>query len=379
LAIKPLPYTLSMSVRPTRPTVCLNMIVKNEAHVIARCLNSARPLIDRWCIVDTGSTDDTERVIRETLAGIPGTLHSRPWQNFGHNRSEAIELARQERCDYLLFIDADELFDVPADFAWPESMTADAYELTCLYSGVSYARLALAATRLPWRWVGVLHEYPDCGSPHVTQALGAPKVIIHHDGARARDESTYLKDIAILERAVRDDPSNTRNIFYLAQSYRDAGRVEESRTTYVRRTAMGGWDEERWYALFQVATLTERLNEPHEDIVAAYLQAFSARPTRAEPLVELARFYRLSGHYALAYLYAKHACGLPPPPDRLFVDQSAYTWRALDELAISAFYVGSSEARRDGAQAAERLMTEGALPASEMDRVAKNRAFYAVP
>ena len=170
----------------SRPTVCLNMIVKNEAHVIARCLASARPLIDRWCIVDTGSTDATEAAIRKALDGIPGTLHSRPWHNFGHSRTEALQLGQAEGCDYLLFIDADELFDVPDAFLWPAVMSADGYELNCHYAGIRYARLALAATRLPWRWVGVLHEYPDCGQHVAAETLTAPSVIIHHDGARAR-------------------------------------------------------------------------------------------------------------------------------------------------------------------------------------------------
>ena len=34
----------------------LNMIVKNEAHVILRCLASVKPWIDSWCIVDTSSS-----------------------------------------------------------------------------------------------------------------------------------------------------------------------------------------------------------------------------------------------------------------------------------------------------------------------------------
>lgn len=86
------------------PTLCLNMIVKNEAHVIERCLASARPLVDRWSIVDTGSTDGTQQRIAEIMAGLPGTLHERPWKNFDHNRTEA--LARTEGCDHSLFIDA---------------------------------------------------------------------------------------------------------------------------------------------------------------------------------------------------------------------------------------------------------------------------------
>ena len=76
------------------PTICLNMIIKNEAPVIRRCLDSVKPFIDSWVIVDTGSSDDTQQIVRDTMAGLPGELHERPWKNFGHNRNEALELAR---------------------------------------------------------------------------------------------------------------------------------------------------------------------------------------------------------------------------------------------------------------------------------------------
>ena len=92
----------------SRPTICLNMIVKNESHVIARCLSAARPLVDAWCIVDTGSSDGTQARVRELMVGLPGTLHERPWRDFGHNRSEALELARAQGCDNLLILDPDE-------------------------------------------------------------------------------------------------------------------------------------------------------------------------------------------------------------------------------------------------------------------------------
>lgn len=59
--------------------VCLSMIVKDEAPVIERCLASVRPLLDSWCVVDTGSSDDTPQKVARALAGLPGTLHHRPW------------------------------------------------------------------------------------------------------------------------------------------------------------------------------------------------------------------------------------------------------------------------------------------------------------
>jgi tetratricopeptide (TPR) repeat protein len=359
----------------SKPLICLNMIVKNEAHVIARCLTSAKPLIDRWCIVDTGSTDGTQALIRELLADVAGELHERSWVNFGHNRTEALQLAKQQPSDYLLFIDADETFVAPSDFAWP-TLDAQSYELSVEYSGIRYARRAFVRASDAWRWVGVLHEYLDCPNAQASATLIAPSILVRHDGARARDADTYARDIAILERGLIDEPDNARYVFYLAQSYRDQGRLSESRATYERRAAMSGWDEEVWYSLFQIAVLTERLGEYAEKVAAAYLRAFQNRPSRAEPLVELAKFHRLRGEYAQAYLYAKHASEMTKPNDRLFVDEACYTWRALDEVAICAYYVGTPEAHSVGSAAVSRLLASTTLPESELTRVSRNRTFY---
>ena len=77
-----------------QPTVCLNMIVKDESAVIERCLNSVKEHIDYWVIVDTGSTDGTQEIIQRTLKDIPGILYARPWVDFAHNRNEALQFAK---------------------------------------------------------------------------------------------------------------------------------------------------------------------------------------------------------------------------------------------------------------------------------------------
>lgn len=361
-----------------RPTICLNMIVKNEAPVIGRCLAAARPLIDRWCIVDTGSGDGTQNLVRQALEGVPGALHERPWQNFGFNRTEALQLALEQGCDYLLFIDADEWFDAPAGFAWP-ALDADAYELSCLYAGVSYARCALVATRLTWRWEGVLHEYLASREPHQIASLPAPRIVVHHDGARARDPQTYLRDIALLEGALAADPNDTRNTFYLAQSYRDAGRLQDARDTYLRRAGMGGWDEEVWYSAYQAAAMLERLQASAAEVCAAYLSAFEMRPTRIEPLVELARFHRLRQEYAQASVYAHAATQAKQPADRLFVDAAMYRWRALDELAISAYYAKAPKLSALGQEASRLLLARlSEIPVDTHERVRTNAGFYGI-
>lgn len=351
--------------------ICLNMIVKNEAPVIRRCLDSLKPWVDYWVIVDTGSSDGTQALIRECMADVPGELHERPWRDFAHNRNEAMALAKPHG-DYLLFIDADEVLELPHGYSWP-ALSADGYRFRCRLGEWSYQRNALVASKQPWHWAGVLHEYLTQNRDHAWVDLPDATIMVSRDGARARDARTYERDIEVLERAIRDEPENARYRFYLAQSYRDAGRIADSIRTYRERHAMGGWDEECWYSLYQIGALTAALGAPRSEVVEAYLSAFEARPTRAEPLHDLARYHRLRGEFALAHLFAARAVSMTRPNDALFVDDSIYRWRSLDELSVSAWYAGAVE---EGRAALKRLLAERLYPSGEASRMESNRAYF---
>src|SRR6056297_554124 len=101
-----------------RTEICRVMIVRDEGHVIDRCLDSVRPLITQWAIVDTGSSDDTPARIEAALGDLSGELFHRPWVDFGHNRSEALSLAANQG-DWLLLIDADEELVIEPGFRLP--------------------------------------------------------------------------------------------------------------------------------------------------------------------------------------------------------------------------------------------------------------------
>lgn len=353
-------------------TLCLNMIVKNEAHVIRRCLDSVRPFVSQWVIVDTGSTDGTQAIIREHMRDIPGELFERPWRDFGTNRSEALVLARG-RADYVLVMDADNVLRAPPGYV-VEGLDADGYYLTHRYANVEFGMAILLADRLPWRYEGVLHEYATTDSPHRVVPIAGPWVQMFHEGARSRDPTTYLKDAAVLEAALAKAPGNARYAFYLAQSLRDAGQFERALAAYRHRATMTGWEEETWQARYQAALLVERLGQSPAEIERAYLEAWNARPARAEPLVQLARWHREHAEWAAALLFARAAAVTPRPGDQLFVEDAVYTWRALDELAIAAWHAG---ARDEGRIAAQRLVAEARYPASERERIEKNLAWYA--
>ena len=352
--------------------VCLSMIVKNEAHVIERCLRSVKPYIHAWAISDTGSSDGTQEIIRRFMADLPGELIERPWQDFATNRNEALDLA-QNYGDYALIIDADEVLDADAGFAWPP-LQAPACTLELVYNELRYRRVALPRLNLDWTWRGVLHE--ALVSQHAAQAQFLPglRIRVFSDGARSQQSQVekFTRDAQVLRQALAKEPDNARYAFYLAQSLRDAGQLQESIEAYERRVAMGGWAEEVYISKLQVAVLKERTGAPYAQIVAAYLDAYDFRPTRGEAPCELARYLRLQQRFVAARDFARTAAALPFPDDLLFVDASVHDWRARDEWAVAAYWCGDYA---DSARLCRELLADARLPEAERARVQKNLEF----
>ena len=348
------------------------MIVKNEAAVIRRCLASVKPYIHAWAIADTGSSDGTQAIVRETLGDLPGELIERPWVDFSTNRNEALDLAKRHG-DYALIIDADEVLEADSGFVWGD-LDAVGYLLELVFGDTRYRRVALPRLDVDWVWRGVLHE--ALNSAHAAQARTLPglRIRVFPDGARSRQsqEAKFTHDAEVLRRALEKEPDNARYRFYLAQSLRDAGQPGAAIVEYERRVTLGGWDEEVYYAKLQIAQLKERTGSAHADILAAYLDAFDYRPIRAEAPCELARYLRLQQRYAAAFEFARIACSIPRPEDALFLDDTAYLWRSRDEQAVSAYWCGK---RALSAELCRALLADPALPQEQRARIEKNLQF----
>lgn len=348
--------------------VCLNMIVKNESKVIERCLASARTLIDYWVIVDTGSSDGTQEIIKKYLKDIPGELHERPWVNFSHNRNEALQLAKG-KSDYILLLDADEELKVEQNFIWP-LLDQDFYYIRSVVNGTDYRRKQLIKNALNWKWEGVLHEFVHCPEAKTFSTLDRIWKDDHADGARSHDPKKYKKDVKILEEALLTDPNNSRYVFYLAQSYKCALDYPKSLQYYQKRSEMGGdWEEEVFWSMYQVAFLKQALNESASEIINSYLKAFAYRPRRIEPLYSLARYFRAQKNYTLGYQFAKIASKISMPDDLLFNLKWMYEYGALLELSNCANMLGKYE---ESAETLYRILQVKDLPQIIKEFVVQN-------
>jgi GR25 family glycosyltransferase involved in LPS biosynthesis/tetratricopeptide (TPR) repeat protein len=279
------------------------MIVKNESHIIADTLAHVLKHfpITFWVIDDTGSTDGTQQIIRDFFAarGISGELHETAWEDFGHNRSKALEHAFN-KTDYVLVWDADD--SVEGDFMFPKQLGADVYSFIFgNASGFRYNRNQLFNNRKRWKYVGVLHEYPACidreeSKGHVS---GNYYFVSGKSGARSQDPDKYRKDAAVLERGMEKEPDNTRYVFYCANSYKDAGMNDKAIEKYKKVLEMNGWVEEKYMACVHIYELSGKARENLHYLV----EAISYSPDRLEAPFELIQHYcvRNMNRIAMAY------------------------------------------------------------------------------
>lgn len=366
------------------------MIVRNEAHIIERGLTAVLPFVDEWCIVDTGSTDDTQAIIRRTCVGKPGEVVNEPWQDFGYNRSHALAQARalHPTCKWQLMLDADDIFRYTPDPAArpgdprPPIMPDVAYTsgLVAVHIGdVVTVRPQVFSSAHPWMYKGKLHEYADLPGPMRAAHVAVNPcywIDARTEGARSKNPNKYADDAKLLEGIIADNPTDYRSLFYAAQSWRDANEPFRAYCLYKKLAhCKDAWTQERYVSCTHI--VNSAAVETDEAAFYAGL-AMELVPWRCEATIALLRRARFANkwrhqYHALAK-YNLEAVEATPKALRdtgLFIVPSAYTFELLDEMGVLAFHLGRyaecvkySLRAMDGAPQEERARLQGNVDAS---------------
>jgi len=354
----------------------LCMIVKDESHIIHEVLESTLALIDTFSIVDTGSSDNTIQIIKDFYAkhGVSGEVHEKEWKGFGESRSEALRTC-DGKMDYILMIDADDLMVFPPNSKTelkkilnelkPNACNVEIRrgENNCL----EYHRTQIFKANDNWKYVGVLHEYPTNGKQNRFVKLPDNIYMIGRTmGNRskiAEGTEKYKKDAETLLAEVKKDPDNDRNIFYLAQSYRDAGMLDEAVEWYKKRFEMGRWREEMYVSAYNISRLL------HSKEWA--WKAHEVCPHRIESLVTYATQCRMKEMWSNeVFSMLTYASSIPKPTQEcLFIEADIYLWRVFDELAISGAFTGRKDVCK---QMCIKLLHDQKFPSFQKQRIENN-------
>jgi glycosyltransferase involved in cell wall biosynthesis len=233
------------------------MIVKNEERIIERMLSSVLPLVDTYCICDTGSTDNTICVIQNFFDkhNIAGKIVEEPFVNFGYNRTFALDHCQTMDADYILLMDADMILNIPAGFVpmnFKMSLNSDSYLLFQGSDRMYYKNVRILKNNIGASYWGVTHEYVKMPDKTTKSTIPKNVLFINDIGDGGSKSNKAQRDIDLLKKGLEEEPNNDRYTFYLANSYRDAGQLELAIESYKKRIELGGWIEEVWYSAYMV-------------------------------------------------------------------------------------------------------------------------------
>lgn len=400
-----------MATKQKKKLLVAGIMGKNEIASIPRTLDSIRGLVDGVVFEDTGSTDGTQVYVRVWCKenNMPLVLFESPMVDFSTSRNRLLD-ALDEETQFALLLDCnDELRNGNDLRSWCKrrakalkykhvkhcndaSISAEDLEAAKRDTGLYYVYYNLEpgfnvypATRLlrsksGWRYVGRSQEslnklvdgvavYP---SDYVLDSKGRD-VILYQE--RSKDavrsiERMKTRDIAWLEQDIAEGIAVARSYFYIGQTWRDIANslcgpdpdLKIQRTEALKKSIEGytkrldypddATVEEITMALFEIGKAYIQLELPERDVVFALTTSWryscDIGRERAEPLVELANYYRLAeiqskgkfrGYHNMCAAAASAACKITPQPGALFLDKLAYSYHRWHYLSVVGFYV----------------------------------------
>tara|TARA_R110002110_G_scaffold88703_4_gene231090 strand:- start:486 stop:1412 length:927 start_codon:yes stop_codon:yes gene_type:complete len=276
------------------------MIVKNESKIIERTLDSVIDLIDCFCIVDTGSTDDTVQKIMNYFKGKPigGKLGFINFENFEKTRNEALKMC-EGMSDYVLFLDADMILVHDID---KNKLIKDYYALFQETEGVRYHNTRIIKNDKNFYYRGVTHEVILSKNFVEGEVLedDVAKIIDFGDGGCKDDK--LLRDKKLLLDNLGEDGISCRYHFYLANTLTALGEIEEAIKHYEKRIKLGGWKQELWCCCYKLGCIFYMNNDIHKSIFY-FLEAYNYETERVENLYYLFRIYKDLGKENISNIY----------------------------------------------------------------------------
>ena len=334
------------------PSLCLNMIVKNESKIIKKLFDSVIEIIDCYCICDTGSTDNTVEYIKEYFEqkNIPGKVYYEEFKNFGYNRTYSLK-----KCigmsDYILLMDAD--MELIIKNFNKSTLTKNNYYLLQGNDNFYYNNIRIIKNDEKgenYKYVGVTHEYLNIEKNKEIYHISKDELFINDIGNGGCKDNKYIRDIALLTQGIIDEPSNSRYYFYLANSYNDSGQYENAIKYYEIVIKMNGWAQEIWYSLYKIGLCYKKLNNIKNSIYY-WIEGLEICKNRVENIYEIINYYRHQKKYEIAYYYYKIAIDVlnnntNDKDSFLFLHNDVYTWKLDFEYYIISYYINNKNIKK---------------------------------
>lgn len=243
------------------------MMIKNESERLSVSLESLKQWIDSYIFYDTGSTDGTQDIIRNWCSNNKKEFHILEGQfiDFSTSRNVLLDYADSFQNDSNLLLDYNDELKTGKElrkFCDTYSANASGFLIKqmwfCGGSTQSYLNVRLIKPRHNWRYKGAVHEFILSPEASIIRTPRIDQIMLYQD--RTMDEnksfSRFSRDRSILFKEYKHDPTDSRTVFYLAQTLACLGQFDSSYKYYKIRSKMGGFPEEVFHSLMKCGDLS---------------------------------------------------------------------------------------------------------------------------
>jgi len=291
----------------------LCIMVKNAGPQFRDMLKDNLNIIDKWTILDTGSTDETINIIQDVLVGKKeGHLYQEPFINFRDSRNRLLDLAGND-CKFIIMLD--DTYIVNGDLRkFLNEVRSDQYSNTFTLmirsDDTKYGSNRVIKSDTGLRYIHKIHEVIS-DKNNINVVIPEERTFINDrrfDYMEKRTMERKQLDLKLLFEELEEDPYDPRAYYYLAQTYNLLEDYEKAYYFFMKRCEFinAGFLQERVDAAFEAARVANfKLNKPWEECEKLYLKAFKIDESRPESLYFIGIHYYLENQYTTAYEYFK--------------------------------------------------------------------------
>jgi hypothetical protein len=325
----------------------LCIMVKDAGLQFEDMLQQNLHIIDRWTILDTGSSDSTIEIINKLLIGKKkGNLYHEPFINFRDSRNRLLELAGKD-CKFIIMLDdtyiikgnlRNFLNEVRGD------QNSDSFSMYIKSNDNEYVSNRIIKTNSNLKYKYKIHEViqPEDNNNYIIPISESYIFDGRFEYMEERTKNRKIYDLKLLEEEIDENPNEPRYYYYMAQTYSGLENWEISYNFFIKRMNhhVEGYLQEKIDAIFEAARISNfRLNKPWQECEELYIKAYQLDNERPEALYFIGIHYYMEGNnMKKAFEYFSKAFKIGYPIHRQYSLKPTISFYFLPKFLVELCY-----------------------------------------
>lgn len=281
----------------------LAMIIKNGGDSLENILKENLNFIDRWTILDTGSTDNTIDIINKVLVGKKkGELYQEPFINFRESRNRCLDLVGK-KCKFIITLD--DTYIIKGSIknflnVVRGDQFSNGFSFYIQSDDVQYTSNRIIKSDSNLRYIYRIHEViSPKNNINVMVPIEHSYIFDYRSDYMENRTMTRKKlDLELLYSTIEEYPDDSRAYYYLGQTYNLIGKYEKAYENFIKRMNHKdeGFYQEKLDAIFEAARIANfKINKPWEVCEELYYKAYNMDMRRPDSLYFIGIHYYLEG------------------------------------------------------------------------------------